>query len=216
MLIDQREDSVEGQPSNSNTLLSQAHHEQNVQKANNGDEHLIEYCLENRAKVVLNDVNNVQMNESNLNNQLEDNTVPIPNNIQMADIDEPNEAIIDTSTMAIKTEPNNNNPIPNVSILFNQSKRIKTIGNVSMFHKTKATQDNNSSLKVLCDGSYVEIDESKCLEWIQNNIRDMVEFCAIPNDIAKPSRCRRSGRLARMENVDYSERSMLKKRKKRI
>lgn len=216
MPLNPREESIEGQLANSNTMLSEARQVQNAPIENNGNENLIEYCLENRAMVVLNNVNNMQINElaNNLNNQLDINTVPAPNNIEMVDIEDPNETIIDTGTVVIKTEPHNESPLPYASILFSQTKRIKTGGNVAMFHRKKSAQDNNASLRVLYEGSYIEIDESKCLEWLQNNARHLVEFCAIPNEFARPSRSRRSGRIARMGNVNYC--LTPRKRQKRI
>lgn len=195
----------------------------------------IQNNISRRPCVVLNKLNNCHANGNILNNDIEENNrsafgpandlntnaitnnVPNLNVIEIEDVQEPNEEIIVNETLVIKTEMNCEENLLNVSTLFNQSNR-KQVRNMSLFHKNKVPRSNNSTLKVFRNGSYIEIDETKCLQWIASNLHDLVKFSAIPNEFTeKKKRKRRSERIACRDNIDYYEHSTaLTKRNKNV
>lgn len=207
--------------------LLDVNNEENTQENDNTEirKTPLDSQLQRKAIVLLHKVNSIQINGNNLNGAREKNYVaelaPHINGIgdrQQPTVNEP--MVVNYSASAIeidiKTEPND----LKASKLFNLQNR-KTDRNFTFFQKTNNPQNNNSTLKVLCDGAYIEIDEAKCLKWMEGKVHQMVKTCAVPNsEFTELKRKRRSERIAQMEGINYKEPTVrtptAKKRTKRM
>lgn len=95
----------------------------------------------------------------------------------------------------------------NCDILFRTSKTDRN--STPMFIKPPGSTDVN--LKMFYNGTFIELDEARCLQWMQENAWRIARASAI--DLADASR--RSGRIAGLQRINYDEFKVKKPRRKR-
>lgn len=90
----------------------------------------------------------------------------------------------------------------NRTVLFNSIKQGDK-SDSPLFVKTLGS--NGMMLKMFDNGPFIELDERKCLKWIERHAAALVEACAVKQKSVDCTSERRSGRIARMRKINYRD-----------
>lgn len=124
--------------------------------------------------------------------------------IELAPVETRSQCTSTTPSVAEQQPPESSN---NRSVLFSAAK-FRGTDSAPLFIKTSSGKAGGAKLKAFHNGAFIQLDEQKCLQWMTRNMAALVKASAVMKHSGQAHADRterRSGRIARMNKINYKE-----------